>query len=115
MDKNIYIKEGGRYVPIGTYLSLRHDWFTEGVWVVCKNEQIKGSYLKSQFKIEKASDLQEVSYAELGGIHKLAREILSRMGVSAGIGIQPTEIVHTTLKILKDIQNESKQHCRSGE
>ena len=23
MDKNIYIKEGGRYVPIVTYLSLR--------------------------------------------------------------------------------------------
>lgn len=46
MDKNIYIKEGGRYVPIGTYLSLR--------------------------------------------------------------------LVHTTLKILKDIQNESKQHLCSG-
>ena len=48
----------------------------EGVWVVTKHTYgrriTSGMYLRDMFMCQKASDIQEVSLAKLGGMEKLA-------------------------------------------
>ena len=109
MDKNIYVKEGRKYKPIGFYFQSNNEWLTEGVWLVLNKrygkETIKGDYLKSLFGIDKMSDLKNISFAELGDIHKTADEILSRLS-KINIDNSISGIVHTTLRLLKEIQQE---------
>ena len=110
-DTNIYIKEGRKYRPVGMYFDSRYDYLTEGVWVVLKNsfsvETIKGSYLKELFGIDKMSDLTKTSFAELGDMHKKANEITMRLQKEETCK-NISEIVHTVLKLLKEIQEEDK-------
>lgn len=61
------------YTPISMCIGKDLD---EGVWVVVKHTYGKsystGRYLRDMFMCEKASDIQEVSLAKLGGMDKLA-------------------------------------------
>lgn len=61
------------YDPISM---LQHRDLGEGVWVVTKHVYgrsiTRGSYLRDMFRCEKASDIQDVSLAKLGGMDKLA-------------------------------------------
>lgn len=79
-DRNVYVKEGGRYKPIGYWFTGHNDWLSEGVWVVTKHEHSKGmtngQYLKDIYGIDKVSDLTEVSFAEIGGLNKIVDEIV---------------------------------------
>ena len=56
----------------------------EGVWVVVKNTYGKsytsGKYLNDCFMCLKASDIQDVSLAKLGGMEKLANYLSFRWG-----------------------------------
>lgn len=61
------------YYPISMRLEKELD---EGVWVVTKQlygkSYTSGMYLRDLFMCQKASDIQEVSLAKLGGMDKLA-------------------------------------------
>lgn len=108
-DTNIYIKKGRKYKPIGIYLNNKHDYLTEGVWVVHKNTYsssiTNGDYIKELFNIDKMSNLVKMPFAELGGMHKIANEIASRFPKEKTCK-NFTEVVHTILRLLKEIQEE---------
>ncbi len=61
------------YEPISMRL---YDTLDEGVWVVAKHTYgrsiTRGMYLRDMFMCQKASDIQDVSLAKLGGMEKLA-------------------------------------------
>lgn len=74
-------KVKGKYVPCG-----RNEHFymeTEGVWVVlsnlsyCSRQCISADYLKDLFQIQKVSDIEEVSIAQLGGLEKYYDYVIS--------------------------------------
>ena len=101
-----YIKEGRRYKPVGMYSQNN---LYEGVWVVLKHkysiETVNGEYLKDLFTLDRMSNIEKVTFAELGDMHRTANEIIAKI---------PDEyrcknlfvIVHTTLRLLKEIQEE---------
>lgn len=72
----LYRKSGNRYEPYSMLLSRE---LGEGVWVVTKHTYGKsftsGEYLRNCFLCQKASDIQEVSLAKLGGMEKLAAHL----------------------------------------
>lgn len=69
------------YIPQSMRLSKEIE---EGVWVVVKNTYGKsytsGKYLNDCFMCLKASDIQDVSLAKLGGMEKLANYLSFRWG-----------------------------------
>lgn len=77
------VKHGNKtvYVPQSMRLSYEID---EGVWVVVKNiygkSYTNGKYLNDCFMCLKASDIQDVSLAKLGGMEKLADYLSFRWG-----------------------------------
>jgi len=72
-DNKLYRKVGNRYEPCDMLVTQS---LSEGVWVVTKHKSSKsyasGKYLLENFMCLKASDIQEVSLAKLGGMEKLA-------------------------------------------
>ena len=66
------------YEPVG--MSVSADTLEEGVWVITKHPSSKmfsnGTYLRDRFMCQKASDIQDVSLAKLGGMDKLAHCLL---------------------------------------
>lgn len=107
-DTNIYIKQGRRYKPVGMYFSDTYN-LSEGVWAVLKykysKETISGEYLKDLFTLNKMSNIEKVSFAELADMHRTASEILAKMPDELRCK-NLFEIVHTTLRLLKEIQEE---------
>lgn len=106
-DTNIYIKQGRRYKPVGMYI---HDTnLSEGVWAVLKHkyskEIVSGEYLKDLFTLNKMSNIEKVSFAELADMHRTANEIVAKMPDEYRCK-NLLEIVHTTLRLLKEIQEE---------
>ena len=81
VDNKLYRKINGRYYP--WEMDLRNDHLPEGVWVITRHKSCtswtSGSYLREQFKLDKASDIKEVSLAELGSLEKLTREVLDAL------------------------------------
>ena len=80
-DNCLYRKVGKKYEP--TSMCVTRD-LEEGVWVVTKHVYGKsvssGMYLRDCFMCQKASDIQEVSLAELGGLDKLADWLCTHWG-----------------------------------
>lgn len=75
-DGNLFFRKiNGKYMPCGRY-EHRGDMVTEGVWVVlsnlsmCSSQCISGDYLKELFQIRKASGIEEVTIAQMGGLEK---------------------------------------------
>lgn len=72
-DNCLYRKVGKKYEPWSMRIG---DDLAEGVWVVtkqCYGRSYKsGKYLRDMFMCQKASDIQDVSLATLGGMDKLA-------------------------------------------
>ena len=64
-------------------MDLRNDQLPEGLWVITRHKSCtsftSGSYLREQFRLDKASDIKEVSLAELGSLQKLTREVLDAL------------------------------------
>lgn len=82
-DNALYrkVKRGSKvsYEPVSM---LQTNDLTEGVWVVTKHIYGKslssGMYLRDCFMCQKASDIQDVSLAKLGGMDKLADHLMHR-------------------------------------
>lgn len=81
VDNKLYRKINGKYYPWG--MDLRNDHLPEGVWVITRHKSCTsftgGKYLREQFRLDKASDIKEVSLAELGSLEKLTREVLESL------------------------------------
>ena len=81
VDNKLYRKINGKYYP--WEMDLKNDHLPEGVWVITRHKSCtswtSGSYLREQFKLDKASDIKEVSLAELGSLEKLTREVLEAL------------------------------------
>lgn len=78
-DNALYVRRGRKYIPHDMLVSGDFNW-NEGVFVVTKDlSAIKpdswtsAGYLQEIFKLYKASDLENVSIAKLGGMLKLAQ------------------------------------------
>lgn len=74
-------KFGNKVVYERTGMHIGTDCLDEGVWVIVKNTYGKsyasGKYLNDMFMCLKASDIQDVSLAKLGGMEKLADYLCS--------------------------------------
>ena len=81
VDNKLYRKINGKYYP--WEMDLKNDHLPEGVWVITSHKSCtsftSGSYLREQFKLDKASDIKEVSLAELGSLEKLTSEVLDAL------------------------------------
>ena len=81
VDNKLYRKINGKYYP--WEMDLKNDHLPEGVWVITRHKSctsfIEGKYLREQFRLDKASDIKEVSLAELGSLEKLTREVLESL------------------------------------
>ena len=81
VDNNLYRKSNCKYYA--WEMDLRNDHLPEGVWVITRHKSCtsftSGSYLREQFRLDKASDIKEVSLAELGSLNKLAMEVLDAL------------------------------------
>lgn len=81
VDNNLYRKINGKYYP--WEMDLKNDHLPEGVWVITRHKSctsfIEGKHLREQFRLDKASDIKEVSLAELGSLEKLTREVLESL------------------------------------
>lgn len=77
-DNKLYRKEGNRYVPCSMLMT---DDLPEGVWVVTKHPGgrsiTNGKYLYERYGCYKASDIQDVPLATLGGLERLAHTLSS--------------------------------------
>ena len=81
VDNKLYRKINGKYYP--WEMDLRNDHLPEGVWVITRHKSCTsftgGKYLREQFRLDKASDIKEVSLAELGSLEKLTKEVLESL------------------------------------
>ncbi len=81
VDNKLYRKINGKYYP--WEMDLRNEHLPEGVWVITRHKSCtsfaSGKYLREQFRLDKASDIKEVSLAELGSLEKLTREVLDAL------------------------------------
>lgn len=67
VSETAYKKINGRYEPVGRF--FQRDFLTEGIWVVyCDHAFCNGQYMKDKYRMEKVSDLQYPTIAQLGGI-----------------------------------------------
>ena len=136
MEQKLYIKnDKGRYEPYKepeppfnnmlyrkfvhngkvTYdpmsMHLRDETLGEGVWVVTKHVYgrsiMRGSYLRDMFMCEKASDIQDVSLAKLGGLDKLA-DYLAHHWDEIPEGRSTYDTCRAIVGILFDYENKDK-------
>ena len=77
-DNKLYRKVGKKYVPCSMLMT---DDLPEGVWVVTKHQShksiVNGKYLLEEYMCLKASDIQDVSLAKLGGMERLSEHLSS--------------------------------------
>lgn len=75
-DNRLYRKVGRKYEPCSMLMT---DDLQEGVWVVVKHSGRKSfsnaKYLYERYMCLKASDIQDVSLAELGGLERLTHTL----------------------------------------
>lgn len=81
VDHKLYRKINGRYYAWEMDLSNEH--LPEGIWVITRHKSCtsftSGSYLREQFRLDKASDIKEVDLATLGGLEKITRRVLEEL------------------------------------
>lgn len=81
VDNKLYQKINGIYTPYG--MELMQDNLPEGIWVVTREKSCRSytnaGYLRELFRLDKAADIEEVSLAQLGGLKKLANEVLNNL------------------------------------
>lgn len=81
VDNKLYRKINGKYYA--WEMDLRNEHLPEGVWVITRHKSCtsftSGKYLREQFRLDKASDIKEISLAELGSLEKLTREVLDAL------------------------------------
>ena len=113
VSDTLYRKINGKYEPVGMLYS--RDDLSEGVWVVTSSRSFcNGKYIKDRFRIDKVSDLQYPTIAELGGIRKLTEQAIQdlqsfiRKRVEEGIGTSIYEnyefVAQRTIELIKQKQ-----------
>lgn len=106
-----YKKINGKYEPVGRFFN--RDYLTEGVWVVyCDHAFCNGKYLKNKFRMEKVSDLQYPTIAELGGIRQATQQAINDLSLfvkkrtEEGLGTSLYEnyefVAQRTIEILRE-------------
>ena len=108
-DNKLYRKVGNKYEPCSMLMT---DYLPEGVWVVTKHygsRQISnGKYILENFKCYKASDIQDVSLAKLGGMNKLAH-YLSRHWNELPKDTNQYGLCQAIVGLLFNYENEKKE------
>lgn len=111
VDNKLYRKINGKYYA--WEMDLRNNHLPEGVWVITRHKScsswIRGSYLREQFMLEKASDIKEVSLAELGSLEKLANEVLDEIP-SDYRSRNITDLIHLIVGIVYKL-SKNKEKC----
>ena len=104
------VKHGNKTVYVPQSMSLS-DEIGEGVWVVIKNTYGKsytsGKYLNDCFMCLKASDIQEVSLAKLGGMERLAHH-LSAHWSELPRDVSQYELCHAIVGLLFEYEKEKE-------
>ena len=113
VSDTVYRKINGKYEPVGIW--EKHNWLKEGVWVVTSDHAYcNGKYIKSRFRLDKVSDLQYPTIAELGGISQATQQAINDLSLfvkkrtEEGLGTSLYEnyefVAQRTIEILKDKQ-----------
>ena len=80
-DNKLSRKVNGKYYP--WEMELSRNSLPEGVWVIVREKSCtsytSGSYMRERFRLDKASDIEEVSLAKLGSLEKLCRNVLEEL------------------------------------
>ena len=110
VDNKLYRKINGKYYA--WEMDLRNDHLPEGVWVITRHKSCisftSGSYLREQFRLDKASDIKEVSLAELGSLEKLTREVLGALP-SDYRNRTTNDLVHLVVGKVYELSKEKKK------
>ena len=111
VDNKLYRKINGKYYA--WEMDLRNDHLPEGVWVIVRHKSCtsftSGKYLREQFRLDKASDIKEVSLAELGSLEKLTRQVLDALP-SDYRGLSINDLVHLIVGKIYEI-GKIKKSC----
>ena len=93
-------------------MDLRNDHLPEGVWVIVRHKSCtsftSGKYLREEFRLDKASDIKEVSLAELGSLEKLAREVLGELP-SDYRSLNTSDLVHLIVGKVYELTKKKKE------
>lgn len=85
-DRNVYKKEGRKYLPIG--MKLDDNWLNDGIWVVRHRNGSKsitrGDYLADSYGLVKAGELAKVDLTILGGLEEYAEVVAGTMANMKG-------------------------------
>ena len=77
ISKTLYRKINGKYEPVSM---LSYSPLEEGVWVVIRGsstiENIRGTYLRECFHLDKAADIERFPLSKMGHIKKVAERII---------------------------------------
>ena len=109
VDNKLYRKINGKYYP--WEMDLRNEHLPEGVWVITRHKSCtsftSGKYLREQFRLDKASDIKEVSLAELGSLEKLTREVLDALP-SDYRNRTTNDLVHLIVGTIYELSNKKE-------
>ena len=105
-DNKLYRKVGNKYEPCSMLMT---DDLPEGVWVVTKHYGSRsitnGKYMLEKYLCLKASDIQDVSLAKLGGMEKFAHYLAQHWGELPN-GVSQYELYQAIVGILFNYENE---------
>ena len=105
-DNKLYRKIGNKYEPCSMLMT---DDLPEGVWVVTKHYGSRsitnGKYMLEKYLCLKASDIQEVSLAKLGGMEKFAH-YLAQHWRELPHGVSQYELCQAIVGILFNYEKE---------
>ena len=107
-DNKLYRKVGNKYEPCSMLMT---DYLPEGVWVVTKHYGSRsftnGKYMLEEYLCLKASDIQEVSLAKLGGMEKFAHYLAQHWN-ELPKGVSQYELCRAIVGLLFDYENQNK-------
>ena len=107
-DNKLYRKVGNKYEPCSMLMT---DDLPEGVWVVTKHYGSRsitnGKYMLEKYLCLKASDIQEMSLAKLGGMEKLAH-YLAQHWRELPDGVSQYELCQAIVGLLFNYENHNE-------
>lgn len=78
MNKNIYIKDGRKYIPIGVALP-NQDYLTDGIWIVKSKpnvkQKVRADYLADAYGLIKCGELSKIDLSALADTEEYAQVI----------------------------------------
>lgn len=100
-DNKLYRKRGSKYEPVGMHVNS--DMLTEGVWVVTHSKSswsmTSGKYLKDIFQIDKLSNLEKLTIAQLGSLHQACNDAIYEVNTE---GMSVYDALHARVAYIID-------------